>query len=321
MKKFHSFEEAKRYAGTLGVFQSNGYQKSYCKNRKDGCKATWVIKKTGNQKFALTGCLKHINNCSNVDGTPIYESSGRQMYKVKKALEEMKFSSMDEANKFLITRGYDAVFNKHESSAEYREFQGKLFKNSYICHRNGKYHLTGTRRIRATKKNLQDSCNAYCSITKIGESFILRGNFEHNHNDIHDRFELSKISNKQTRRKKFDCHKCDFKTVCVSNLKGHIKSVHDKIKDRVCQHCGYVCSLRSSLDNHIKSVHLKLKNYVCEECGYSAFLKSGLLHHQQSVHLNTRNYICEQCGMAFNTKATLNNHKNVVHLKIKKFVC
>ena len=223
----------------------------------------------------------------------------------------MKFSSMEEANQFLSTRGYDSVCNENETTFE---------RNNYICHRNGKYELTGTnpRRIQATKKNVQDPCKAYCSITKIGYSFILRGNFKHNHNDIHDTL-IS--TNKRVRTKNFKCHKCDFKSTSATSLRGHIKSVHDKIKDNVCQECGYKCSLKTVLDKHIKAVHLKLKNYFCDECGYSSFNKARLQLHQQSVHLNMRSFICEQCGMAFNGKSGLNTHKKVVHLKIKKFVC
>jgi len=51
---------------------------------------------------------------------------------------------------------------------------------------------------------------------------------------------------------KFQCLTCDKKYSTKGNLKQHIKSVHDKIKDFCCDRCDYKSSTKGNLKQHIK---------------------------------------------------------------------
>ncbi len=57
----------------------------------------------------------------------------------------------------------------------------------------------------------------------------------------------------------FTCYKCNYETKEKNNLKRHIKTVHDKMKDFKCDKCDYVCSSNIDLKRYIKTVHDKIK--------------------------------------------------------------
>ena len=82
-------------------------------------------------------------------------------------------------------------------------------------------------------------------------------------------------------RNRFKCHQCDYNCSKNSDLKRHIKSVHDKIKDIECpkEDCDYNCSKNSTLKRHIKMVHDKIKDFECHQCDYKTSENSNLQRH------------------------------------------
>ena len=59
----------------------------------------------------------------------------------------------------------------------------------------------------------------------------------------------------------FPCEICGKVLSRPKGLKEHIKSVHDKLFDKICPHCDYRSSNNKSLKKHIDSSHLgKCKN-------------------------------------------------------------
>ena len=83
---------------------------------------------------------------------------------------------------------------------------------------------------------------------------------------------------------KLKCHQCPYETSERSNLRRHIKAVHDKIRNHVCNDCGFSANQKANLMRHIELVHMKIKHQVCRECGYVAHHKSRLKEHMKKVH-------------------------------------
>ena len=51
------------------------------------------------------------------------------------------------------------------------------------------------------------------------------------------------------------CKYCDFKSVCSTNLRRHIKTIHLKVRDNICSICGQSFAQRSQLKTHMRGVH------------------------------------------------------------------
>ena len=49
--------------------------------------------------------------------------------------------------------------------------------------------------------------------------------------------------------------KCDYKSTHASNLKAHIKSVHDNVQRNACPKCDYMANQTVNLKQHIKLGH------------------------------------------------------------------
>ena len=83
-------------------------------------------------------------------------------------------------------------------------------------------------------------------------------------------------------------HKC---TICgcafkyKSCLKRHIYSVHKMGEKKFkCNQCSYSAYQNAHLIGHVKSVHDKIRDFKCEECDYAASYKGHLKQHRKSVH-------------------------------------
>ena len=56
--------------------------------------------------------------------------------------------------------------------------------------------------------------------------------------------------------KQFNCEKCVYTTSKKENLKQHVHSVHEKIKE-ICETCGKEFSKKSNLNKHVRQLHTK----------------------------------------------------------------
>ena len=103
-------------------------------------------------------------------------------------------------------------------------------------------------------------------------------------------------------------------TICkkkVSNLKSHIKLVHDKIKDYQCPECEKSFQTRSHLKKHVTQIHLGLRE-ECPECGKKV---KDLKSHIKFSHDKVANFPCEMCDKSFVTTTILKKHISSIHLK------
>ena len=120
--------------------------------------------------------------------------------------------------------------------------------------------------------------------------------------------EVVKDNSTRNESKKYNCETCPYGSAKLSNLKQHVSTVHEKIRNHVCQECKYAASCKSNLKSHIESVHEKKKDSACKECG-KAFTKKALKVHVQGVHLKIKNFFCGECGRAFLQKGDLKKHQ------------
>ena len=91
--------------------------------------------------------------------------------------------------------------------------------------------------------------------------------------------EIKNINVKQTK-----CLICNKIYSNRSEMKRHVKSVHEAKKPHKCPICGYSCSKRSNLTRHVKSVHEGKKPHKCSICDYRCSIKPTLKVHVETVH-------------------------------------
>ena len=89
-------------------------------------------------------------------------------------------------------------------------------------------------------------------------------------------------------------------------LRLNIADVHEGEKPNQCSICEYSTSKESDLKRHIKSVH-EGKPFQCSICSYSTSREQDLKRHQ-SVHGVKRPYKCNDCNADFRTNKGLTQH-------------
>merc|ERR1711879_121196 len=70
-----------------------------------------------------------------------------------------------------------------------------------------------------------------------------------------------------------------------SNLKRHVQTVHEGIKDHHCKICDQKFGLNGTLKKHVKTVHDRIKSHQCKICD-KKFGQSGSLNkHVKRIHV------------------------------------
>ena len=96
--------------------------------------------------------------------------------------------------------------------------------------------------------------------------------------------------------------------IILSFLRCVSRKVHGKIK---CPSCDKKFENNSNLKHHVKTVHEGIRDkVVCDLCGKS-FIKSCLKRHIRMVHDQIKDHVCSHCGKAFGDKPILDFHIQV----------
>ena len=105
--------------------------------------------------------------------------------------------------------------------------------------------------------------------------------------------------------------KCNFcmKYFTSSNLQTHIKRNHEEQK---CDSCGKSFKYAGDLKKHIKTIHEGLRNYKCDSCGKFS-TTSGNLKKHIFTHEGQRNHKCDSCGKSFTQSGSLKMHIKTIH--------
>nr|CAI5867009.1 unnamed protein product [Callosobruchus analis] len=107
-----------------------------------------------------------------------------------------------------------------------------------------------------------------------------------------------------------ECTECTYKTVCISQLRGHMAK-HHNITIR-CIYCNKIFTTKQRLDDHIIKAHpdfiasVSSKVHECTQCTYKTTDNSHLKQHMVK-HGNMTNR-CIHCNKTFTTKQKLDEH-------------
>ena len=58
-----------------------------------------------------------------------------------------------------------------------------------------------------------------------------------------------------TKSRRHACPQCDYKTGNVSDLRTHVRTVHEQRRDHACPQCDAAFGEASSLSRHVRTVH------------------------------------------------------------------
>ena len=117
------------------------------------------------------------------------------------------------------------------------------------------------------------------------------------------------------------CYQCGKSFSKASDLKRHVKAVHDGIKDHTCDLCGRSFAKKDQLNNHVKAVHEKIKDHKCKHCDKSFSEAGTLRNHVKGVHDRIKNYKCDHCEKSFAIRSNLRQHIKAIHERIKDHSC
>ncbi|XP_058828376.1 zinc finger protein 62 homolog [Topomyia yanbarensis] len=107
------------------------------------------------------------------------------------------------------------------------------------------------------------------------------------------------------------CHICNRWLNGKSNLKIHIKTIHNEGQTISCDLCQQIYPNLRALRNHKQRVHVE-ERFECEFCGKKFKQKVCWKEHRAS-HTGQRLYSCDICGMTTNSKANLYSHRKSKH--------
>ncbi|XP_032675654.1 zinc finger protein 660-like isoform X2 [Odontomachus brunneus] len=118
--------------------------------------------------------------------------------------------------------------------------------------------------------------------------------------------------------KPYECVKCDYSTVTISNIRAHIRKCHLKIKPYACDQCDKRYGSMILLQEHINS-HTGVRPFKCEICDFTYMSRQGLNCHYKTHKLN-KDIKCDICPKMFKSTARKNAHM-LVHNKENMIQC
>jgi len=109
------------------------------------------------------------------------------------------------------------------------------------------------------------------------------------------------------------CNRCGRKFKRRYDLRRHITTVHDKVRNFRCDTCDLSFLQRAHLNEHVSSVHEKLRDIKCPKCDFSFSSKSRLQRHDRAVHQRLRPFACDQCDCRYFQRTDLKKHQVSKH--------
>ena len=111
------------------------------------------------------------------------------------------------------------------------------------------------------------------------------------------------------------CTHCDKTFSFLSDMKIHVKAVHEGVKYS-CDQCEFQCGYKSFLRKHIKRVH-ELYRDKCSQCDEAFDDSSALKDHIQVIHDGLL-FNCDICDHQFKRKKERNRHKKIQHENVEE---
>ena len=121
------------------------------------------------------------------------------------------------------------------------------------------------------------------------------------------------ISHKKMKpNKSHECPICQKIIATPSDLKRHIKTVHEKKKEHKCEMCTREFARKNTLANHINRVHFFERAFACMLCDFKFSSQSNLQNHFKEVHEGIE-YRCNFCDCSYKRKTRLKDHIKKCH--------
>ena len=86
----------------------------------------------------------------------------------------------------------------------------------------------------------------------------------------------------------------------MSNLRSHVRGVHQQEKRYSCDYCEKKYFFKSELLKHVDNMHEKKTKFKCEKCDKSFTHRQSLKKHNYEMHDGTKSYQCSKCDKSFN---------------------
>jgi len=148
----------------------------------------------------------------------------------------------------------------------------------------------------------------------------------------HDVRAFSSLEKERQKMKKefleLNCVECNFKTCKLgwrakAALKRHVREVHEKHEkiNHHCDKCSYATDKLSNLRNHIRNVHDNVRAFSCERCASTFKTKYTLEMHEKAIHDNIKQFLCNYCSYETLRKRHLQDHIKAKHEQTWDIVC
>ena len=186
---------------------------------------------------------------------------------------------------------------------------------AYKCHQCQTYL--------ATQGGLNTHIQTYHVLPLVESIEIDQGNTTNGYEKLHP-VNLTKInpihSNPDGSTTASICNECG-KSIENSELKSHLKLVHQIDTDLTCRECGKNFKTSLKLRRHLKITHNVITKKIepqCPHCPRTFKSESAMLQHEV-IH-RAKSLVCEACGKRFRQKYNLNKHIRTLHNGLPKSI-
>lgn len=179
------------------------------------------------------------------------------------------------------------------------------------CSAENPFRLKVIKRNRVASIKCDDCSEAFTTQLRLTN----HRKFKHPNQFLDDREEILESG-------KVSCGECGI-VLKQSSLKGHIRSVHERILRFECDACGLKCDSRSSLETHIIT-HIPIEyrelRFECELCFEKFQTQRNLTRHTKLSHpaAYREPHPCRLCNRTFKRKYLLLAHLRSMHRSDKK---
>ena len=111
-----------------------------------------------------------------------------------------------------------------------------------------------------------------------------------------------------------NCPECNKTIADKRKLQGHIREVHENIKDFKCHLCKKEFKRKFHLHEHIDRQHnIPRKEHKCDNCEKTFNVKYDLETHVENVYIKSKAIQCAICQKRFKHKINLHKHNRTFH--------